>query len=258
MDAQTPAFPPAQLELPLAVAAPPADVTPPDATLSDATRSRGTFSLWSLIAFAGSAAVVGMIMVGASRGQPHAQEPAPAATYSKIAEAPVQSRIPETTIAPTWAGHRRATWGRDGSKTIAFELQAVDEVPVWMSRVRPVLVVRCLDRKTEVFVATGSASSVESRSDSHTVHVRIDDDQDAVQQWSDSESGQELFAPDGVALVRRLARAHSMRFGFTPYNAKAVTAQFLVDGFEQLASLVAKTCAWRLDDRGSAAARPSA
>jgi hypothetical protein len=47
-----------------------------------------------------------------------------------------------------------------------------------------------------------------------------------------------------------------MPFGFTPYNAKRVTAQFVVDGFEQLAGLVAKTCAWRLDDPAPAATRP--
>jgi hypothetical protein len=211
--------------------------------------------LWSLLAFAVSAVVVSTIMIGMTRRPPHAQEPA-TASEKKRAEAPAKPRVPETTIAPTWAGHRRATWGRDGSKTIAFELQAIDDVPVWMTRARPVLVVRCLDRRTEVFVATGSASSIESRTDSHTVHVRIDDDQEAVQQWSDSESGQELFAPDGVALVRRLARARSMQFGFTPYNAKRVTAQFVVDGFEPLAGLVAKTCTWRLDDPAAPATQP--
>src|SRR5262249_8882990 len=202
------------------------------------------FTRWSVTAAVVSAAVVGMTMMVFGR-LPSTPEPPRAAGGEGARASAARVVNPETTIAPTWVGRRRATWARDGSKTIAFELQAIDDVPVWMGRARPVLAVRCLYRRTEVFVATGSAPSIEPGGDSHTVHLRIDDDEEVVQQWSDSESGQELFAPDGVALARRLARARTMRFGFTPYNAKPVTAQFLVEGFDQLAGLVAKTCVWK-------------
>ena len=116
-----------------------------------------------------------------------------------------------------------------------------------MTHVRPVLVVRCLYRGTDVFVATNSAASIERKSDRHTVRLRLDDEPEELQQWSESASAQELFAPDGITLARRLAHARDMQFGFTPYNAKPVTAQFHVQGFDQLAGLVAKTCAWRVD-----------
>ena len=68
-----------------------------------------------------------------------------------------------------------------------------------------------------------------------------------VERWQASESGQELFAPDGVAFARQLARANRLRFGFTPFNAPPVTVEFAVQGFDQLARLVASTCGWRLD-----------
>jgi hypothetical protein len=49
-----------------------------------------------------------------------------------------------------------------------------------------------------------------------------------------------------------------MRFGFTPYNATPVTADFNVQGFDRLAGLVASTCGWRLDTpRGAKAQRVS-
>jgi hypothetical protein len=137
---------------------------------------------------------------------------------------------------------------RSGSKTIAFELAASNDVGVWMKRVRPLLIVRCLSRTTDVFVATGSAASIEPQDGSHTVHIQFDDAEPAAEPWSDSSSSQELYAPDGVTFARRLARTGTLRFGFTPYNAAPVVAEFDVSGFDQLVGLVAGTCGWRVDD----------
>ncbi len=182
------------------------------------------------------------------------------------AEGAIQSLPPSPTdsppivtseAAPAWVGRRQATWAGDGSKTIAFELEASSDVPVWMTRARPHLVVRCLSRHTEVFVALGSAASIEPQASSHTVRVQIDDDPELLQRWSESVSSQELFAPDGLVLARRLARAHRLRFGFTPYNSRPVVADFLVQGFDQLAGLVANTCGWRLDERRASTIRPA-
>jgi hypothetical protein len=175
----------------------------------------------------------------------------PRSTPAPVAAAPVVESAP----APTWDGNRQATWANDGSRTISFELKATHDVNVWMSRVRPVLVVRCLYRTTEVFVATKSAASIEGQSGSHTVRLQIDDDAELVQQWTDSVSSQELFAPNSVALARRLASAERLRFSFTPYNASPVNAEFSVQGFDKLAALVGNTCGWKLDESRSPQAR---
>jgi hypothetical protein len=156
--------------------------------------------------------------------------------------------VVESAPVPTWGGPQHATWAPDGSKTIAFELQAINDVSVWMTRVRPTLVVRCVSRMIDVFVVMKTSASVEPRADSHTIHLRIDDNPEELQQWSGSQSQQELFAPDGPRMIRRLARAHRMQFGFRPYNSPPVTAEFAVQGFDRLAGLVAGTCGWRLDD----------
>jgi hypothetical protein len=188
------------------------------------------------------AAIVVMYSLTSDAPQQAIEAARPAAAASAAAP-PVVEQAP----APTWVGRREATWTNDGSKTISFELQATSNVNVWMSRVRPTLVVRCLYKATEVFVAIHSAASIEGQSGNHTVRLRIDDDEEQVQQWSDSVSGQELFSPNSIALARRLATAERMRFSFTPYNATPVTAEFSVQGFETLAALVGKTCGWKLD-----------
>jgi hypothetical protein len=210
-----------------------------------------------LVGVAATVAIVAGIVVVMSR-QPSASEPVAVAAPVAWAPAPVTpvaagavtpvpaAPVVESAPAPKWVGARHATWSNDGSKTISFELQSTNDVDVWMKRVRPLLVVRCLYRTTEVFVATRSAASIEAEAGSHTVRLQIDDDPELIQQWSDSVTGQELFASDSVALARRLATAQRLRFSFTPYNAKPVAAEFAVKGFDALAPLVGKTCGWRL------------
>ena len=203
---------------------------------------------WS-IALVGGAGVLACVtaMVVVQSLQPSASpQPVNAPT-------PVAARTaPEGPVisgpVPTWVGSRQTAWSNDGSKTISFELQSTHDVNVWMARVRPLLVVRCLYRTTEVFVATQASASIEGQSGSHTVRLTIDNEPELVQQWTDSVSGRELFAPNGVDLARRLARAELLRFSFTPYNAKPVTADFVVSGFDRLAGLVGNTCGWKVDE----------
>ena len=149
----------------------------------------------------------------------------------------------EPTLLPTWGGRRQAVWGPDGTKTIIFALDAISDVTA-RSRTRPQLVARCLSRAIEVYVVTGPLS-FERQTGSHTVRVRVDDEPEQSQQWVDSDGSRELFAPDAVALSDRLARAHRLRVGFTPFNASPVTAEFVVEGFDQIAPLLARTCGRR-------------
>ena len=177
------------------------------------------------------------------------QTAAAASPAVTTATKPPSPAVTDSGPEPTWTGARKATWAHDGSKTIAFELQATHDVPVWMSRVRPVLVVQCLSRATQTFIVLGTSTRFEDDAYKRTVRVQWDDGAEMPQQWQASESGQELFAPDGVAFVRQLASVNRLRFGFTPFNAQPATVEFAVRGFDQLAGLVASTCGWRLDSR---------
>jgi hypothetical protein len=195
------------------------------------------------------AGIVLVLALSSLRGDP----PLQTASAASPAAAPARTNPPapaptvvESGPVPTWTGQRNAAWAHDGSKTITFELQAVRDVQAWASRVRPVLVVRCLSRATNTFVVLGTSAKFEDDDFRRTIRVQWDDGPEAVQQWEVSNSAHELFAPDGVAFVRQLAKANRLRFGFTPFNAQPVTAEFAVQGFDQLASRIANTCGWRL------------
>ncbi len=204
---------------------------------------------WSLALIGGAGVLLCVVaMVVVQSLQPVASEPPATESAPLASPAPTVAPVVDSAPVPTWVGNRQASWANDGSKTIAFEVRATNDVAVWMARVRPLLVVRCLYRTTEVFVSIRSAASIEDQAGSHTVRLQIDDEPEFAQQWSDSVTGQELFAPASVELVRRLASAERLRFSFSPYNAKPVTAEFSVQGFEKLAALVGGTCGWKLDD----------
>ena len=231
---------------PVVPASPVAPAPAPAVQVRDSVSARQPKN-WSM-ALVGGAGVLACVtaMVVVQSLQP-AASPQPVNTPAPVA-APAAAEEPMLEgPVPTWVGSRQAAWANDGSKTISFELKSTRDVNVWMARVRPLLIVRCLYRTTEVFVATQSSASIEGQTGSHAVRLTIDNDPEIVQQWTDSVSGHELFAPNGVDLARRFARAELVRFSFTPYNAKPVTADFVVSGFDQLAGLVGNTCGWKVD-----------
>ena len=199
---------------------------------------------WSLILVGIVGVCLGSVIVLAF-GRVSADGPAPAPP-AVSASAPTAPEI-ESTPPPTWTGSRRAAWAHDGSKTIAFTLASTRDLPVWMSHARPALVVRCQYRATEAFVVLDTSASFEEDADRRTVQIQWDDEDSSTERWGVSETGRELFAPDGKEFVRRAATARRLRFGFTPFNASPVTAVFAVEGFDQLAGLVATTCGWRVE-----------
>ena len=212
-------------------------------------RARSDATRLTLMIVGGAGAVAGVAFVlalGWLRGEVPVQTAAAAAPAATTPPTAVTAPLAEATPAPAWTGQRKASWASDGSKTIAFELRAMRDAPAWMTSVRPVLVVQCVSRTTQTFVALGTSANFESDAFHRTVRVQWDDESELVQRWQASESGQELFAPDGIAFARRLASATRLRFGFTPFNAQPIVAEFAVQGFHVLAGLVATTCGWRL------------
>jgi hypothetical protein len=153
--------------------------------------------------------------------------------------------VPHAAATQAWSSERRAYWTGNQRHSAAFELPAENTVPIWMSQVRPLLIVRCLSKKTEVFVFTGSALMIEPDTDDHTVNFRFDDEQGTTVRWPDSAEHDALFAPDATEFAQRLMRARTLRFGYTPHNAATVEAHFEVSGLTGLLEPVAKECGWK-------------
>jgi hypothetical protein len=166
----------------------------------------------------------------------------PAGTPSR----PVLS--PETVAAfsaPKWSHAHAYRWVSNRPRSVAFELESIERVPVWTTTVRPVLVVRCLSKKTDVFVYTETAARIESDDENHTVGLAFDDGAQSVERWPDSEEHDALFAPDSSSLATRIASAHRLKFTFTPHNAQPATVNFDLTGADEVVASVRKTCGAR-------------
>ena len=152
---------------------------------------------------------------------------------------------PAPAPAPTdkWQ-ENTGTSAMDDSPTVTYALTAEYDITGWLKTSRPALYVRCFEHKTAVLVHTDMAANVEYGG-GHTVRIRLDDEPAFTEEWSESTNHEALFAPNPIALARRIARAKRMRFEFTPFNASRTTVEFDVTGFGNHIGEVANTCGWK-------------
>ena len=143
-------------------------------------------------------------------------------------------------VGHTWMSANREWVGND-RHAAAFEVRSNNKVPVWLRQAQPILVVRCVSRRTEAFVFIESAAQIEAQQN-HGVRVRFDDEPETEERWPDSDDHDALFAPDGAAFTQRLLGAHTLHFGYTPHNSPKVVAEFNVSGLGRLMEPVAKGC----------------
>jgi hypothetical protein len=155
---------------------------------------------------------------------------------------------PSDASAPTSNWNERATRSEmDGSA--GFQTQTIADGPIqtWLRRTTPRLIIRCDENKTDVFVLTETAAQPElGLYDRARVRLRFDQGTPQPQTWTESTDDKALFAPSPIALARRIAKAKTLRFEFTPFNAPPAIATFSLDGGESGIKGVARACGWAL------------
>jgi hypothetical protein len=203
------------------------------------------FGRRGLFAIAGAVVIGGLVTFAilSARG-PSASVAAARVVAPTLKPAPSAVPPPATTVSQRWSSENRAYWVGTEKKSAAFELPAEKLVTIWMNQVRPLLVVRCVAKSTEVFVWTGSALAMEAQTEDHTVTYRLDDEAEITERWPDSAEHDALFTRDGAAFTQRLIDARTMRIGYTPHNAAPVVAEFQVSGLGDLVGAFAKECGW--------------
>jgi hypothetical protein len=217
----------------------PASGVPPDPPAAAPPARAGLIPIVAIAAAVCGGAVVTLLVMTAKP----AATPAPAAAKPPAASAGRAARpFAPSPAGPAWSTTHRGRWVSNHRKAAAFEVAADRPVGVWMKQVTPLLVVRCLDRRTDVFVFTDSAARIEPQDDNHTVQIALDGAPPATERWPDSVEHDALFAPDGAALARQLVQADTMTFGFTPHNAAPVLATFNVRGLGERMKQVEDFC----------------
>lgn len=221
------------LETPEEVEAPPPIPDAPEAAARvSLTQVEKLVAAASVVAGALLTMLVLLTRVGVSASSPTDAVPPPQPAAA-VATAAASSATLE------WTDANRDEWV-DSRRAVAYEVPADRTVNAWMRTVRPALVVRCEGNALDVFVFTDSAAQMERDTPDHTVRVQFDDGDEESARWQDADRHDALFAPDGAHFARRIAQARTLRFGFTPHNAEAVTVRFQVAGLEPLLARAAK------------------
>jgi len=134
----------------------------------------------------------------------------------------------------------------DGSKRVVISREAENEIAGWLQSKRPSLIVRCQEGKTEAYIATGMAASVEYDTDRHTVRLRFDNGRPTTQHWDESTDHEGLFAANAIQFARGLVGSKTLTFQFTPFDASPAVARFNLEGLAPYLQKAASACGWRV------------
>jgi hypothetical protein len=146
----------------------------------------------------------------------------------------------------------------DGSKRIVISRDAENDIAGWLQSKRPTLIVRCQEGKTEAYIATGMAATVEYDTDRHTVRLRFDDRKPAMQHWDESTDHEALFAPNAVQFAREMVGSKTLTFQFTPFDASPAVARFNLEGLAPYLQKAASACGWHVAGETKTEAREPA
>lgn len=134
----------------------------------------------------------------------------------------------------------------DDSPRVTISLAANSAISAWPGKTEiPVIVVRCQENKTELFVRTGARPDVEHGNvNGASVRVRIDSAQPRTINTSLSTDGEALFFPGAIGLLKQWADKQKMTFQFTPYNSNPQSTTFDIAGLNGALEPLRKACNW--------------
>jgi hypothetical protein len=204
---------------------------PPEAATPAAQPASGSnrllaFAMLATVAVGGTATFA---LLSSSR-----TAPSPAAASATAPSAASRPADPPSVPAAAATWKANPEWVGFQKRAVSFELPAQNKVPIWLRQAHPHLVVRCVNKRLDVFMYMESAAQIEPQDERHTVRLQVDDDPEIVDRWQDSDEHDALFLPDGQAFLRRMSTAKVVRIGYRPHNAAAVVAEFHVGGLNDL------------------------
>lgn len=136
----------------------------------------------------------------------------------------------------------------DDSKRVVLVLPADNTISGYLKTYQPLLVIRCQENKTDLYVDIGVSPNPElGLYNQHTIRLRLDEGKPFKERWSQATSGDALFAPQPIGLARKMVKGERMLFEFVPYNSNAQIAEFDIRGLKPYLAELSETCNWKID-----------
>lgn len=146
-----------------------------------------------------------------------------------------QSGTPEQGYKPRWQSIVEID-PVNGSASVQMMVAAVDRSP---SEQHPVaLVLSCLDRSTDVYVIWRQYMGV------YDVDVswRVDSEETIEETWSLSTDNEATFAPQPLALIKRMMVSEQFQIKAAPFGSSPVTHVFDITGLKREVNPLLKAC----------------
>ena len=146
-----------------------------------------------------------------------------------------------------WRGGDFGPSAMDDSRTITYQLKALNELQGWPQRVaRPRLVAKCAENHTEVYVVMGMPLSPElGKFERYTVRLRMDGSPARREVWSESTDGEAIFSPSPIPLARQIAKSKEMLMEVTPFRSSPQAIIFQVAQFDGPLKEISAACGWK-------------
>ena len=133
----------------------------------------------------------------------------------------------------------------DDSQTVTLMLYAESSISGWPSKqYDPSLILRCQEKRTDIFVVTGMSPNVEYGTLGATVLLRIDKNPAYKLHASKSTDGEALFLPSAVAQIKKLMNGRELYFQFTPFNSSPQSTVFKIAGLSESIKPLRSACKW--------------
>lgn len=132
----------------------------------------------------------------------------------------------------------------DDTKVILGDKHAEIAINGWYKqKYLPSMVVRCKEKRLEIYIVVDMYPDVEYGHDGSTVRVRFDKTKAFRQRWSKSTDGKALFSPYPKSFFRQMRKHKTLWFQFTPYNSSSISTYFNVgEGINRLSKAISRGC----------------
>lgn len=133
----------------------------------------------------------------------------------------------------------------DDSTSVMIYRYAEKPVQGWLEKSEPTLVLRCVERKTHVYVNSMMQLQTDhGEYNQISVRLRFDRKPARSEKFLKSTDGKGAFAQRPVPLIKEMLAHESLAFEFTPFNAGSVVADFDLKGLDAKIGDLRKACNW--------------
>jgi type VI secretion system protein VasI len=108
--------------------------------------------------------------------------------------------------------------------------------------VYPTLMIRCMNKKTDLYIATDGMYLGSKR---QKVRLKFDNNKPFKKYWSSSVDGTALFNDHKtISLIKNMMQHNKMVVEFTPYGLTPVQSKFNIYGLKKSVQPLRKVCKW--------------